>query len=104
MSRRRAPKGRSPALNPGRVTRTAARILAEQGIGAGHWRRTHREKTAFPLFCAALRQEKGHFGGVALPGDSDRRGHRREIYPCSHGDHHLIESAPRHWHIGRSVC
>jgi hypothetical protein len=100
--RRRRPSGRSPSLNADRVTRMASRILAEQGSGAGHWKRTHQEKTTFPLFCAALRQEKGHFGGGTLPGDSDRRRQRREIYGCRYGGHYLIESAPVHWHVGRA--
>jgi hypothetical protein len=99
MARGRRPSGRSPALNPDRVTRTAGRILAVSGSGAGHWRERHERKS--PLtFCDALKEERAQFRTV-LPGDL-HRAERRDIYPCRYGQHYLIESAPLHWHIGRT--
>lgn len=99
MARGRRPSGRSPALNPDRVTRTAGRILAVSGGGARDWRERHDRKS--PLtFCDALYEERAQFRTV-LPGDLGR-GERRGIHPCRYGSHYLIESAPLHWHIGRA--
>lgn len=100
MARGRRPSGRSAHLNPGRVTRTAGKILATHSDGPGHWRRTHETKSLFTTFCRALRTERAYFRDVPA---ADRV-ERREVYPCQYGGHWLIESVPRHWHIGRPPC
>jgi hypothetical protein len=100
MARGRRPHGRSAALNPGRITRTAGKILAASSDGSGRWRRTHDTKSLFPTFCRALRTERAYFRDAIAP----TRVERRDVYPCRYGSHWLIESATRHWHIGRSPC
>lgn len=100
MARGRKHHGRSSAASPGRVTRTASRIMAMQAPGAGRWREQHGDKAPFVLFCEALKQERANFRNP-LPGDL-HRGKRRSVYPCAYGSHWLITSARRHWHIGRA--
>ena len=98
MARGRKPHGRPQHLNPGRITRAGARALADQSPGSGFWHRSHGRKKSFPLFCEAMQTERRArttwaLSGVEVP--------HREVYPCRYGDHWLIETAPRHWHIGR---
>jgi hypothetical protein len=77
-------------------------MLASQGAGQGHWRRSHQQKSPIARFCEALKTERACFGGSLIA--SPVRDQRREVYPCRYGDHWLITTAPAHWHIGRPMC
>jgi hypothetical protein len=83
-----------------RVTRTGTRTLASHAPGRGTWREKHADKTTHLLFCHALKGERALYRGRQI-GMFDTRGPRHEVYPCTYGDHHLITTAPRHWHVGR---
>lgn len=102
MSRGRKPKGRSPHLNVGRVTRAVGRHIATQAPGSGVWRNRHDRKTGYPRFCEAMKVERSMHRGAQLA-MTERRGARHEVYDCTYGDHYLI-TGPRHWHVGRPVC
>jgi hypothetical protein len=101
MAAGRKPHGRPTHLND-RVTRSAAVALATQLPGAGVWRRSHDGKMLYPLFCAALLQERLARRTIRRPDGS--RPSPRLVYPCEYGDHYLISTAARHWHIGRPAC
>lgn len=99
MASGRKHHGRPPHLDAGRVTRTAAKVLATHTPGARYWREQHERKTAW-TFCEALQQERAHYGHGHQFAD-DRHLERRGVYPCRYGDHWLIETGPLHWHMGR---
>lgn len=101
MARGRRHHGRSTSRNAGHVTRAGAITLASWSPGRGVWRKSHETKRAFDLWCEALKTERGNHGLPAMQRDGGIAVVRRGVYPCRFGDHHLIESAPRHWHIGR---
>ncbi|MET0426692.1 MAG: hypothetical protein ABW046_22685 [Actinoplanes sp.] len=77
-------------------------MLAAEYRGAGFWRRSHDSKVPFDTFCAALLQERR--ARRTIRRDDGRFPEPRQVYPCHYGDHYLIETAPRHWHIGRPSC
>lgn len=66
---------------------------------AGRWQQEHGRKTAYPMWCHALRQ----LHGLQLLG---RVGYAHGVYPCRWGEDPRAgnRAGQRHWHIGRAAA